>query len=148
LILRPLKVTFVRQLIRLSKDIVMIIINEVTMCWDHFLGSAHRRDLVCSLNRSRQRWSTLKRGILERLKAMPANDLAKLKRQIQELLEKVYVRPSTSPWGAPMLFVQKKDGSQRMCIDYRALNDVTIKNKYPYPESKIGSTNLQELECF
>jgi hypothetical protein len=86
--------------------------------------------------------------IAKRPHRMPANDLAKLKRQIQELLEKVYVRPSTSPWGAPVLFVQKKDGIQRMCIDYRALNDVTIKNKYPYPESKIGLTKLQELECF
>jgi hypothetical protein len=44
-----------------------------------------------------------------------------------------YIRSSSSPWGAPVLFVQKKDGSQRMCVDYRSLNDVTIKNKYPLP---------------
>jgi hypothetical protein len=44
-----------------------------------------------------------------------------------------YIHPSSSPWGAPILFVQKKDGSQRMCVDYRSLNDVTIKNKYPLP---------------
>jgi hypothetical protein len=50
-----------------------------------------------------------------------------------ELQEAGYIRPSSSPWGALVLFVQKKDGSQRMCVDYRSLNDVTIKNKYPLP---------------
>ena len=64
---------------------------------------------------------------------MVANQLAELKEQLQELLDKGYVRPSSSPWGAPVIFVPKKDGTQRMCIDYRALNDVTIKNKYPLP---------------
>jgi hypothetical protein len=49
------------------------------------------------------------------------------------LQEAGYIRPSSSPWGAPVLFVQKKDGSQRMCVDYRSINDVTIKNKYPLP---------------
>jgi hypothetical protein len=58
-------------------------------------------------------------------------ELVELKKQIDELLEKGYIRPSTSPWSAPVLFVEKKDGTRRMCIDYRALNEVTIKNKYP-----------------
>jgi hypothetical protein len=60
-------------------------------------------------------------------------ELVELKKQIDELLEKGYIRPSTSPWAAPVLFVEKKDGTKRMCIDYRALNEVTIKNKYPLP---------------
>jgi hypothetical protein len=60
-------------------------------------------------------------------------ELVELKKQIDELLEKGYIRPSTSPWAAPVLFVGKKDGTKRMCIDYRALNEVTIKNKYPLP---------------
>jgi hypothetical protein len=60
-------------------------------------------------------------------------ELVELKRQIDELLEKGYIRPSTSPWTAPVLFVEKKDGTKRMCIDYRALNEVTVKNKYPLP---------------
>ena len=64
---------------------------------------------------------------------MPANELAEMKKQIHELIEKGYIRPSTSPWGAPVLFVKKKDGTMRMCVDYRALNEVTIKNKYPLP---------------
>jgi hypothetical protein len=59
--------------------------------------------------------------------------LVNLKKQIDELLEKGYIRPSTSPWEAPMLFVEKKDGTKRMCIDYRSLNEVTVKNMYPLP---------------
>jgi hypothetical protein len=64
---------------------------------------------------------------------MSDKQLAKLKEQIQELQGKGYIRPSSSPWGAPVIFVLKKDGTQRMCVDYRALNAVTIKNKYPLP---------------
>jgi hypothetical protein len=56
-----------------------------------------------------------------------------LKKQIDEMSEKCYIRPSTSSWAAPVLFVEKKDGTKRMCIDYRALNEVTIKNKYHLP---------------
>lgn len=64
---------------------------------------------------------------------MPANELAEMKKQIEELRSKGYIRPSSSPWGAPVLFVKKKDNSMRMCVDYRSLNEVTIKNKYPLP---------------
>jgi hypothetical protein len=64
---------------------------------------------------------------------MPMNELVELKKQIAELQAKGFIRPSSSPWGAPVLIVEKKDGTQRMCIDYRSLNEVTIKNKYPLP---------------
>jgi hypothetical protein len=64
---------------------------------------------------------------------MAPTELAELKLQIVELRQKGYIRPSSSPWGAPVLFVTKKDGSMRMCIDYRSLNEVTIKNKNPLP---------------
>jgi hypothetical protein len=64
---------------------------------------------------------------------MDVKDLAELKKQIEELLSKGFICPSLSPWGAPTLFVDKKDGSRRLCIDYRSLNVVTIKNKYPLP---------------
>jgi hypothetical protein len=64
---------------------------------------------------------------------MSVEELKELKKQLTELQEAGYIHPSSSPWGAPVLFVQKKDGSQRMCVDYRSLNDVTIKNKYPLP---------------
>jgi len=59
--------------------------------------------------------------------------LAELKKKLQEYLDKGFIRPSVSPWGAPVLLVKKKDGSRRMCIDYRELNKVTIKNIYPLP---------------
>jgi hypothetical protein len=62
---------------------------------------------------------------------MHVNELVELKKQIAELQAKGFIRPSSSPWGAPVLFVEKKDGTQRMCVDYRSLNEVTIKNKYP-----------------
>jgi hypothetical protein len=64
---------------------------------------------------------------------MSVEELKELKKQLTELQEVGYIRLSSSPWGASGLFVQKKDGSQRMCVDYRSLNDVTIKNKYPLP---------------
>ena len=64
---------------------------------------------------------------------MASKELQELKKQLEELLDKQFIRPSVSPWGAPVLFVKKKDGSLRLCIDYRQLNKVTIKNKYPLP---------------
>ncbi|KAL0543848.1 hypothetical protein IC582_018953 [Cucumis melo] len=62
---------------------------------------------------------------------MATAELKELKVQLQELLDKGFIRPSVSPWGAPILFVKKKDGSMRLCIDYRELNKVTVKNRYP-----------------
>ncbi|KAL9252431.1 Transposon Ty3-G Gag-Pol polyprotein-like protein, partial [Drosera capensis] len=64
---------------------------------------------------------------------MAPAELKELKTQLEELLEKGYIRPSVSPWGAPVLFVKKKDGSMRLCIDYRELKKITIKNRYPLP---------------
>jgi hypothetical protein len=75
-------------------------------------------------------------------------ELVELKKQIDELLEKGYIRPSTSPWAAPVLFVEKKDGTKRMCIDYRALNEVTIKNKYPLPRIEDLFDQLRGASVF
>lgn len=60
-------------------------------------------------------------------------ELRELKSQLEDLIAKQFIRPSVSPWGAPVLLVKKKDGSMRLCVDYRQLNKVTVKNKYPLP---------------
>ena len=60
-------------------------------------------------------------------------ELNELKSQLKELIDKKYIQPSVSPWGAPVIFVKKKDGTLRLCIDYRQLNKMTIKNRYPLP---------------
>ena len=60
-------------------------------------------------------------------------ELLELKKQLQDLLDKGFIRPSVSPWGAPVLFVKKKDGTMRLCMDYRQLNRVTVRNKYALP---------------
>jgi hypothetical protein len=79
---------------------------------------------------------------------MPPNELAELKTQLQDLLEKGFIQPISSPWGCPAIFVKKKNQMLRMCVDYRPLNEVTIKNKYPPPGLISYSINLSELEYF
>jgi hypothetical protein len=75
-------------------------------------------------------------------------EMKEMMSQLQELLEKGFIRPSSSPWGAPVLFVKKKDGTMRMCIDYRELNKVTVKNKYPLPRIDDLFDQLQGAGCF
>ncbi|WVZ96997.1 hypothetical protein U9M48_042568 [Paspalum notatum var. saurae] len=79
---------------------------------------------------------------------MPPNELAEMKKQLQELLEKGFIRPSSSPWGCPAIFVEKKDHSLRMCVDYRPLNAVTVKNKYPLPRIDILFDQLHGAKFF
>ncbi|KAJ9543820.1 hypothetical protein OSB04_023527 [Centaurea solstitialis] len=76
------------------------------------------------------------------------SELEEMSAQLQELLNKGFIRPSTSPWGAPVLFVKKKDGTMRMCIDYRELNKVTVKNKYPLPRIDDLFDQLQGARFF
>jgi hypothetical protein len=64
---------------------------------------------------------------------MTTPELAESKEHIKELIEKGFIHSSSSPWGAPVIFVLKKDGTQRLCVEYRALNEVIMKNKYPLP---------------
>jgi hypothetical protein len=75
--------------------------------------------------------------ISKRSYRMSVEELKELKKQLTELQEAVYICPSSSPCGAPVLFVQNKDGSQGMCVDYRTLNDVTVKDKCPLPALRI-----------
>jgi hypothetical protein len=86
--------------------------------------------------------------ISERPYWMPPAELAELKKQLQELLDKGFIRPSTLPWGCSALFVKKKDESLRLCIDYRPLNAVTIKNKYPLPRIDVLFDQLVRAKVF
>lgn len=79
---------------------------------------------------------------------MAPAELRELKEQLQELLDKGFICPSISPWGAPVIFVRKKDGTLRMCIDYRQINQVTIKNKYPLPRIDELFDQLQGAAYF
>ncbi|KAL4013812.1 hypothetical protein IC575_025996 [Cucumis melo] len=79
---------------------------------------------------------------------MAPAELKEFKVQLQELLDKGFIRPSVSPWGAPVLFVKKKDGSMRLCIDYRELNKVTVKNRYPLPRIEDLFDQLQGATVF
>ncbi|GKA06050.1 putative reverse transcriptase domain-containing protein, partial [Tanacetum coccineum] len=75
------------------------------------------------------------------------SEMKELSDQLQELSDKGFIRPSSSPWGAPILFVRKKDRSFRMCIDYRELNKLTMKNRYPLPRIDDLFDQLQGVEC-
>jgi hypothetical protein len=86
--------------------------------------------------------------ISKRSYRMPPKELVELKKQLQELLDKGYIRPSSFPWGCPALFVKKKDGSLRLCVDYRPLNAVTITNKYPLPRIDVLFDQLAGAKVF
>ena len=79
---------------------------------------------------------------------MALMELKELKSQLQELLEKGLIQPSVSPWGAPVLFVKKKDGTLRLCIDYHQLNRATVKNKYALPRTDDLFDQLQSTKVF
>ena len=79
---------------------------------------------------------------------MSEKELEELKRQLDLLLEAGYIRPSLSPWGAPVLFAPKKDGGLRMCIDYRGLNKLTIRNQYPLPRIDDLLDRLRDAKIF
>ena len=74
--------------------------------------------------------------------------MKELKLQMEEMVNKLFVRPSTSPWEAPVLFVNKKNGSMRLCIDYRELNKVIIRNQYPLPRIDDLFDQLQGAKLF
>jgi hypothetical protein len=83
---------------------------------------------------------------------MSTPELVEFKLQMKEMWDKVYIQPSVSPWGAPALFVKKKYETHRLCIDYRQLNKMTIKNKYPLPrindlfDQLRGATIFSKIE--
>jgi hypothetical protein len=86
--------------------------------------------------------------IAKRPYRMSVGELEELKKQLKELLDKEFIHPSSSPWEAPVIFVEKKDGTQRMCVDYRASNEVTIKNKHPLPRIEDLFDQLKGARVF
>jgi hypothetical protein len=120
--------TMVNQLEEKSLEHIKIVCEYLDVFLEELPGMPPDRDIEFSIE--------LLPGttpISKRAYRMDVKDLIELKKQIEELLEKGFIHPSSSPWGAPVLFMNKKDGSRRMCVDYRSLNEVTIKNKYPLP---------------
>jgi hypothetical protein len=79
---------------------------------------------------------------------MSTPELKKLQMQLEEIMKKGYIHPSVSPWGAPVLFVKKKHGTLRMCIDFRRLNKVSVKNKYPLPRIDDLFYQLKDAKIF
>src|SRR5438128_3057119 len=79
---------------------------------------------------------------------MSQDDLAEMKIQLKELLDKGFIHPSSSPWGCSVMFVDKKDQTKRMVVDYRPLNEVTVKNKYPLPNIDILFDQLAGAKVF
>ena len=79
---------------------------------------------------------------------MNPKELDELKKQLDDMLRKGLIRPSASPWGSPIIFVDKRDGTTRLCVDYRKLNDVTIKNKYPLPKIEHLFNQLNGARIF
>jgi hypothetical protein len=110
---------------------------------DELLGMPPDRDIEFAIE-----LQPVTAPISKRPYRMPPVELAELKKQLQELLDKGFIRPSTSPWGCPALFVKKKDESLRLCVDYRSLNAVTIKNKYPLPRIDVLFDQLVGAKVF
>ena len=79
---------------------------------------------------------------------MSTQELKELQMQLEELLKKGYICPSVSPWGAPVLFVKKKDGTLRLCIDFRKMNKVIVTNKYPLPRIDDLFDQLKDARIF
>jgi hypothetical protein len=114
------------QLEERSLEHIRIVCEYPDILPEELLGMSPYRDIEFSIKLLPRTAPISKRAY-----RMDIKDLIELKKQIEELLEKGFICPSSSPWGALVLFVNKKDGSRRMCVDYRSLDEVTIKNKCP-----------------
>jgi hypothetical protein len=105
-----------------------VVLKEFEDVFKEILGLPPKRDVDFSIN--------LMHGANPVFKTpyrMSTLELKELQMQLEELMKKGYIRPSVSPWGAPILFVKKKDGTLRLCMDFKKLNKVVVNNKYPFP---------------
>jgi hypothetical protein len=119
------------------------VLKEFKDVFQEVLGLSLKRDINFSIN--------LMPGATPVSKApyrMSTPELKELQLQLKELLKKGYIRLSVSPWGSPVLFVKKKDGTMRLCIDFRQLNKVTVKNKYPLPRTDDLFDQLKDAKVF
>jgi hypothetical protein len=122
---------------------ILVVCDYPNVFPDKLLGMTPDRDIEFAIE--------LQPGtapISKRPYRMPPVELSELKKQLQELLNKGFIRQSNSPWGCPALFVKKKDESLRLCVDYHPLTAVTIKNKYHLPPLMFCSINWSEPRCF
>ncbi|GJR09372.1 putative reverse transcriptase domain-containing protein [Tanacetum coccineum] len=118
----------VRDALYITQDLVLSDVRLVTK-WAIRPGTAETKDPRTTRLDSSYRTALVARSPYR----LAPSEMQELSNQLQELSDRGFIRPSTSPWGAPVLFVKKKDGSFRMCIDYRELNKLTVKNRYPLP---------------
>jgi hypothetical protein len=118
-------------------------INKFKDIFQEVLGLPPKRDIDFSIN--------LMPGVAPVLKApyrMSTLELKELQLQLKELLKKEYIHPRMSPWGSPVLSMKNKDGTLRLCIDFRQLNKVTVKNKYPLPRIDDLFNQLKGAKIF
>jgi hypothetical protein len=119
------------------------VLKEFKDVFQEVPGLPPRRDIDFSIN--------LMPGIAPVSKypyRMSTPELKELQFHLEEILKKGYILPSVSPWGAPVLFMKKKDGTLRLCIDFRQLNKVTVKNKYPLPRIDVLFDQLKDVKIF
>jgi hypothetical protein len=120
-----------------------VILEDFEDVFKEVLGLPPRRDIDFSINLMLGAAPVSKTPYIT-----STPELKELQMQLEELLKKGYICPSVSPWGAPVLFVKKKDGTLRFCIDFRQLNKVTIKNKYPLPRIDDLFDQLKDARIF
>jgi hypothetical protein len=123
------KVYYKKSVARLTLDQVPVVCEYPDVFSEELLGMPPDRDIEFIIE--------LIPGtapVAQRPYRMNPQELEELKKQLANMLSKGLIRPSASPWGSHVLFVDKRDGTIRLCVDYRKLNEVTIKNKYPLPK--------------
>jgi hypothetical protein len=118
-------------------------LKEFEYVFNEVPGLPPRRDLDFSINMTPGEAPVSKTPC-----RMSTPELKELQMKLEELLKKVYIRPIVSPWGAPVLFVKNKYGTLRFCIDFRQLNKVTVKNKYPLPRIDDLFYQLKDPKIF